>query len=77
MLEEMIATLVYNRKRYLYGFLAFVIALLLVTVGLANTVFIAVITAIGYCLGSPGLDKKFKKIKDILTEKQTDEKGKN
>ncbi|WP_410208410.1 DUF2273 domain-containing protein [Fusobacterium sp.] len=76
MLEEIIARLVYNRKRYLYAFLAFVLALLLVTVGVANTVFIVVITTIGYYLGSPGLDKKFTKIKDILTEESKEEKSK-
>ena len=73
MLEEIIASLVYNRKRYLYAFLAFILALLFVTVGLTNTVFIVVITIIGYWLGSPNLDKKLKKIKDIIVEKQNNE----
>lgn len=68
MLEDIIANLIYNRKRYLYAFLAFIIALLLVTVGVLETLFIAVATIIGYYLGSPTLNRKFKKIKNILSE---------
>lgn len=69
MLEEIIGNLIYNRKRYLYAFVGFVLALLLVTVGVLETIFVVVVTAIGYCLGSPIFVKKFKKIKNILSEK--------
>lgn len=68
MLEDIIANLIYNRKRYLYAFLAFIFALLLVTVGVLETLFIAVATMIGYQLGSPTLNKKIIKIKNILSE---------
>lgn len=69
MLEEIIGNLIYNRKRYLYAFIGFVLALLLVTVGILETIFIVIITVAGYCLGSPVFVKKFKKIKNILSEK--------
>lgn len=69
MLEEIIEKLIYNRKRYLYAFLGFILALLLVTVGILETIFIVVVTVVGYCLGSPAFVKKFKKIKNILSEK--------
>ena len=53
MLEDIIANLILNRKRYLYAFLAFILSLLIVTVGVLETLFIAVATIIGYYLGSP------------------------
>lgn len=68
MLEDIIANLILNRKRYLYAFLAFILSLLIVTVGVLETLFIAVATIIGYYLGSPNLNKKFIKIKNILSE---------
>lgn len=69
MLEEIIENLIYNRKRYLYAVIGFILALLLVTVGILETIFVVVVTTIGYCLGSPMLGKKIKKIKNILSEK--------
>ncbi|WP_291258947.1 DUF2273 domain-containing protein [Fusobacterium sp.] len=69
MLEEIIGNLIYNRKRYLYALYGFIIALLLVTVGVVKTVFILLVTIFGYLLGSPKIVKKFKKIKNILSEK--------
>ena len=69
MLEEIIEKLIYNRKRYLYAFVGFILALLLVTVGILETIFVILVTIVGYCLGSPMFVKKFKKIKNILSEK--------
>ncbi len=69
MLDEIIANLIYNRKRYLYAFVGFIVALLLVTVGILETIFVLLVTFIGYCLGSPVFVKKIKKIKNILSEK--------
>ena len=69
MLDEIIANIIYNRKRYLYAFVGFILALLLVTVGVIETVFILLVTILGYCLGSPAFFKKIKKIKNILSEK--------
>lgn len=69
MLDEILANLIYNRKRYLYAFMGFIVALLLVTVGIFETVFILLVTILGYCLGSPVFVKKIKKIKNILSEK--------
>lgn len=76
MLEEIIANLIYNRKRYLYSFLAFVFAVLLVTVGLFKALFVVMVTIVGYYLGSPDLNKKFKKIKKILSDEADSIKNK-
>lgn len=80
MLEEFIANIFYNRKRYFYSFIGFVVALLLVTIGLDKTIFVVLITILGYYLGSPKLNEKLKKIKNILKEdlrEETDDKKKN
>ena len=69
MLEEILENLIYNRKRYLYALIGFILSLLLVTVGILSTIFIIVVTFVGYCLGSPIFVKKIKKIKNILIEK--------
>jgi uncharacterized membrane protein len=69
MLDEIIANLILNRKRYLYAFTGFI----LVTVGIFATVFIILVTILGYCLGSPVFVKKVKKIKNILSEKLNEE----
>lgn len=73
MLDEIIANLILNRKRYLYAFTGFILALLLVTVGIFATVFIILVTVLGYYLGSPVFVKKVKKIKNILSEKLNEE----
>ena len=73
MLDEIIANLILNRKRNLYDFTGFILALLLVTVGIFATVFIILVTVLGYCLGSPVFVKKVKKIKNILSEKLNEE----
>lgn len=73
MLDEIIINLIQNRKRYLYAFVGFVVALLLVTVGVVETIFVLLVTFVGYCLGSPGFVKKAKKIKNILSEKLNEE----
>lgn len=80
MLEEMIANIFYNRKRYLFGFIGFVLSLLIVTVGIYKTIFVVLITILGYYLGSPTLAKKYKKIKNIIKEdlrEETNDKKKN
>lgn len=73
MLEEIITNLIYNRKRYLYAFLGFIVSLLLVTIGVLETIFVVLVTFVGYCLGSPVIVKKVKKIKNILSEKINEE----
>ena len=70
MLDEIIINLIQNRKRYLYAFVGFIVSLLLVTV---ETIFILLVTFVGYCLGSPVFVKKAKKIKNILSEKLNEE----
>lgn len=72
MLDEIIINLIQNRKRYLYAFVGFIVSLLLVTVGIFETIFILLVTFVGYCLGSPVL-LKGKKIKNILSEKLNEE----
>lgn len=69
MLDEIIASLIINRKKYMYGLIAFILALLLVTIGVISTIFVAVVTIIGYNLGDSIFLKKAKKIKNILSEK--------
>ena len=73
MLDEIIINLIQNRKRYLYAFVGFIVSLLLVTVGIFETIVILVVTFVGYCLGSPVIVKKAKKIKNILSEKLNEE----
>lgn len=68
MIEEILTNFIYNRKRYLYAIISFIFALLLVTLGFFKTLFIAIITIIGYYLGNPNLNKKLKKIKNILSD---------
>ena len=73
MLDEIIINLIQNRKRYLYAFVGFIVSLLLVTVGIFETIFILLVTFVGYSLGSPVFVKKAKKIKNILSEKLNEE----
>lgn len=73
MLDEIIINLIQNRKRYLYAFVGFIVSLLLVTVGIFETIFILLVTFVGYYLGSPVFVKKAKKIKNILSEKLNEE----
>lgn len=68
MIEEIIANIIRNRKKYRNAFLAFVFSLLLVTIGLVKTFFVVVITMVGYYTGDRTIFKKVKKIKDILND---------
>ena len=42
----------------------------MVTIGLDKTIFVVLVTILGYYLGSPKLNEKLKKIKNILKEEQ-------
>lgn len=61
MLEKLLVSLVNNWKKYLGCFIGFVLGILLVEYGLPKTVFIIVLSIIGYKMGDTTLIKKFKK----------------
>lgn len=51
MLEEIVALFLENKKRFLGGFIGFIIAILFLTFGFFATIFIIVLTIIGYIIG--------------------------
>lgn len=61
MLEKLLASLVNNWKKYLGCFIGFVLGILLVEYGLPKTVFIIVLSIVGYKMGDTTLIKKLKK----------------
>lgn len=66
MLEDFIINFLKNRKRYLRCFIAFIFSLLLVEYGFVKTVFIFIVSFLGYVSGTPNLKETLKKIyKDL------------
>lgn len=61
LLEKVLIALVNNWKRYLGCFLGFVLGVLLVEYGALKTLFIIVLSIIGYKLGDIKLKKQLKK----------------
>ncbi|MHD0316312.1 DUF2273 domain-containing protein [Fusobacterium sp. THCT1E2] len=61
MLEKLLVSLVNNWKKYLGCFIGFVLGILLVEYGLPKTVFIIVLSIIGYKMGDMTFIKKIKK----------------
>ncbi len=61
MLEKLLVSLVNNWKKYLGCFIGFVLGILLVEYGLPKTVFIVVLSIVGYKMGDTTLIKKLKK----------------
>lgn len=61
MLEKLLVSLVNNWKKYLGCFIGFVLGILLVEYGLPKTVFIIVLSIVGYKTGDTTLIKKLKK----------------
>ncbi|MGL5123827.1 MAG: DUF2273 domain-containing protein [Fusobacteriaceae bacterium] len=61
MLEEFITNFLINKKKYLRCIIAFICALLLVQYGVIKTIFIIVVSFIGYLSGSSNFIKIFKK----------------
>ena len=61
MLEKLLVSLVNNWKKYLGCFIGFVLGILLVEYGLPKTVFIIVLSIVGYKMGDITLIKKLKK----------------
>jgi uncharacterized membrane protein len=67
MLAEFIEKLYNNRKKYLYCFIAFVISLLLVSLGVLKGMIVILVSILGYKLGDEELTKRVKKkIRDML-----------
>lgn len=61
MLEKLLVSLVNNWKKYLGCFIGFVLGILLVEYGLPKTVFVIVLSIVGYKMGDTTLIKKLKK----------------
>ena len=61
MLEKLLVSLVNNWKKYLGCFIGFVLGILLVEYGLPKTVFIIVLSIVGYKMADTTLIKKLKK----------------
>ena len=61
MLEKLLVSLVNNWKKYLGCFIGFVLGILLVEYGLPKTVFIIVLSIIGYKMGDMTFIKRIKK----------------
>lgn len=69
MLAEFIEKLYNNRKKYLYCFLAYVIAATIAGFGLVKGTAILLVSAAGYRLGDEVLNRKIKnRIKDMLND---------
>ncbi|MGL4392551.1 MAG: DUF2273 domain-containing protein [Fusobacteriaceae bacterium] len=63
MLEKLLEIFVSNRKKYLRCLIAFVLALLLFTLGFWKTFFIFVISFLGYLSGS---EEFIRRLKDFI-----------
>ncbi|MBC2855988.1 MAG: DUF2273 domain-containing protein [Cetobacterium sp.] len=61
MLEELIERFIYNLKKFLGCVIGLVVAILLVEYGFLKTLFIVVVSFIGYNLGDVSVTKKIKK----------------
>lgn len=61
MLEKLLVSLVNNWKKYLGCFIGFVLGILLVEYGLPKTVFIIVLSIIGYKMGDMTFIKRIRK----------------
>ena len=61
MLEKLLVSLVNDWKKYLGCFIGFVLGILLVEYGLPKTVFIIVLSIIGYKMGDMTFIKRIKK----------------
>lgn len=62
MLEDFINDFLINRKRYFRCIVAFIFAVLFVQYGFIKTIFIFIVSFIGYISGAPDLVKSLKKI---------------
>lgn len=69
MLAEFIEKLYNNRKKYLYCFLAYVIAATIAGFGIVKGTAVLLVGAVGYRLGDEVLSRKIKnRIKDMLND---------
>ena len=62
MLEDFIVDFLKNRKRYFRCIVTFIFARVLVEYGFIKTVFIFLVSFIGYISGAPNLKENLKKI---------------
>lgn len=61
MLEEMIVSLIENRKKIFGAVIGFITAVLLVEYGVVSTIFILLVTYMGYRIGDSTVIKRMKK----------------
>lgn len=61
MLEEMIVSFIEKRKKIFGAVIGFVVAILLVEYGVLSTIFILLVTYIGYKMGDSTIIKRMKK----------------
>lgn len=67
MLEEFIYSFLENRKKIFGGIIGFVISILLVSLGFFATVFVVIMTIIGYNLGNRDFSIILNKFKSMLS----------
>lgn len=67
MLEEFIYSFLENRKKIFGGIIGFIISILFVTLGFFATIFVVIITIIGYNLGNRDFSFLLDKFKNILS----------
>ncbi|NME36196.1 MULTISPECIES: DUF2273 domain-containing protein [Fusobacterium] len=67
MLEEFIYSLIENRKKIFWGVVFFVISILFIAFGLFSTIFIVVMTIVGYHFGDMDNKNIITKLKTTLT----------
>lgn len=67
MLEEFIYSFLENRKKIFGGIIGFVISILLVSLGFFATVFVVIMTIIGYNLGNRDFNIILNKFKSMLS----------
>lgn len=56
-LDEIVVWINNNRPKFLGGLLGFILSILILSIGLFRTLFILVLTTIGYILGSYNISK--------------------
>lgn len=66
MLEEFIYSLIENRKKIFWGVVFFIISILFITFGLFSTIFIIIMTILGYHFGDTDNKNILTKLKTLL-----------
>ncbi len=67
MLEEFIYSFLENRKKIFGGIVGFIISILFISLGFFATIFIVIVTIIGYKLGDKDFSFLLNKFKNLLS----------